>query len=72
MADRSPGARPPATWSGLLRSIADRFAGIETRLRSLESRSGQSLPADYRFETNEAGELVIRRVSTGDTRVIDV
>lgn len=72
MADRTPGARPAGTWPGILRAVADRLASAEARLRSLESRSGQSLPADYRFETNDAGQLVIRRVSTGDTRVIDV
>lgn len=72
MADRSPGARPATTWSGVLAGIVARFGKVERRVAKLEERSGQTLPADYRFETNEAGELVVRRVSTGDTTVIDV
>lgn len=72
MADRTPGALPAGTWAGLLQEIRSRFGAAERRLTRLEERSGQTLPADYRFETNAEGELVIRRVSTGATRVIDV
>jgi hypothetical protein len=72
MPDRHTGARPAPTWSGVLRAVADRITRTEERISALESHAGQSLPPDYRFETNEAGQLVIRRVSTGDTAVIDV
>lgn len=72
MPDRTPGTRPGATWSGLLDALGARLGGLERRLRNLEERSGQSLPADYRFETDDDGRLIVRRVSTGDTAVIDV
>jgi len=72
MPDRSQGAMPTPNWTGVLNGLRERLAGLESRLRSVESRSGQTLPPDYRFTTNDDGELVIRRVSTGAERVIDV
>lgn len=72
MADRTQGALPTPTWRGILDALRRRLSDLEARVRGLESRSGQTLPPDYRFTTNDDGELVIRRVSTGDERVIDV
>lgn len=65
MADRTRGALPPANLDGLIETLLDRLDDVDGRLRGLEANTGRALPGDWRFVPRD-GEVVVRRISTGE------
>lgn len=70
MADRTHGAMPGPSEGGIFEAFARRIEGLEAEVRSLQARSAQQLPGDWRFVLGEDGVVRIRRVSTGEECVL--
>ena len=54
----------------ILEALLHRLGRVERSVRTLQGQRGQSLPADWRFGTDDEGRLIVRRVSTGETFVL--
>lgn len=67
MSSRERGTSSGTGVGAVLEAVLARIDRIERAVTALQSRSGQSLPADWRFGTDEEGLVVLRRVSTGQT-----
>lgn len=70
MSSRDRGASTGSGVAAVLEAVLARVVRVERAVRDLQSQRGQSLPAGWRFGTNSDGELVVRRVSTGETHIL--
>lgn len=69
MANRMPGAAPPATVEGLVQALLRRMKDLEGQVADLQGGRGRQLPTDYRFAVDPAGDLVIQQVSGSTTQL---
>lgn len=67
MSSRERGATTGPGVGAILEALTGRLGRVERSVRALQGQRGQSLPADWRFGTDDAGRLVARRVSTSET-----
>lgn len=58
----------PTSRDAALETMARKVAALDEKVRSLEARHG--LPADLRVSLNDDGEVVVTRVTTGNTATI--
>lgn len=60
----------PTSPAEALAALAELCRRQQEAIERLQAQTGQTLPADYRFAVDEAGNLTIARVSTGGVAII--